>query len=306
MRAGLIFLLLLSLASPAFGRDAHSIGEWLCGRLFEGDSVTLALAPDGFFGLKIAPAGKSVQNITGLWRLSPDGVELTLFNLQDAEIKMGVGKGVLHGAFANLGQVTLLPVQTKKAQFRITGLLETDGDKAILTDAASGRSFSVKPEPDAKNGQFAVVELEIGPGYLQTGQMLKHSRPVPRLYDFAHAPKGGQDFRKDVCGRFWLLPPMPGIDKASLLFAQPNANSENADLKGSFEVSGPGLRLEGTWLLSQDKLTLHASRANVRNLEIIGADELAKAVLGEFNWRLSSRGLELSGGAKPLLLLALN
>lgn len=284
-------------------RDADSIGTWLCGRVFEGGDAILGFARDGFFGLRIAPPGKSVQNITGLWRLSSDGVDLTLLNQQDARIEMSVGNGALHGSFGPGGQITLLPVQKEAAPFTITGLLRLSDGRASLTDAASGRVFPVQADASAKDGMFATVEAEISRGTTRTGKMIRHSRQVPRLYN---APVAGnaQKFDELVCDRFWLLPSLKGVEKAALRFSRPHKNQDNADLKGVFELAGPGLRLEGTYTLIGGKLTLAASRASVRNLEIIGAGEIARLLPGEKAWQVSPRGLELTGADGSILLLA--
>lgn len=300
--AAVLFFLL---CANVHGRTPHDVGDWLCSKIFEGAGATLALACDGFFGLRIAPPGKSVQNITGLWRLAPDAIELSLFNLQDAKMQISVGKDGLHASLGALGQVTLLPMETEKALFRITGLLELRGGEALLTDAASGRSFPVKPDPAAEDGKFAVVELEIGKDGFHTGKMLKHSRPVPRLYEHPHSSCDPEEFNKSVCNLFWLLPSLPGVEKSALRFSSPKQNVKTADYEGSFEVVGKGLRLEGQYILTNDRLTLTASRASVRNLEIIGAGEIANLALGQFTWRISPRGLELLGGKQSLLLLAM-
>lgn len=298
-----VLMLYLALCGGAWGRDARSVADWLCSRIFEGDGVTLGLACDGFFGLRIAPKGKPVQNITGLWRLEPDGIGLSLLNLQDSEIKMSVGRDGLHAILGKIGRITLLPSQTEKASFRVTGMLELKGDKAVLKDAASGRAFFVKPDPAAKDGKFAVVEVAIGPEGVQPGKMIRHSGAVPRFFERKDVI--GADFGKDVCNRFWLLPHLPGVDKAALRFASPQVNGKTGDKEGSFEISGRGLRLEGGYILAKDKLTISASRASLRNLEIIGAGEIARTVLGEFDWRLSPAGLELLGADRRILLLAL-
>lgn len=296
-------ILLLALSLNALARDANDVADWLCARPFVAEGVSLALARDGFFGLRIAPPGKSVQNITGLWRLASDGVDLSLLNLQDGEIKVSVGKDALHASLGKLGQVTLSPGQAQTAEFRVTGLLELDGGKAVLVDAASGRSFPVQPDPAAKGGKFAIVEVEIGRGEVKAGKMLRHSAPVPRLYERPQPVQA--DFASDVCKRFWLLPHIGGVEKAALRLGEPQVNHKSGDMKGSFEITGRGLRLEGSYTLAKDKLTLEASRANVRNLEIIGAGEIAKTVLGQFVWRLSPAGLELTGADKRVLLLAM-
>lgn len=285
-------------------RDAWSVGEWLGGKIFIGEDITLGLAKDGFFAMRINPPGKPLQNLTGLWNLSPDGIELKLFNLQDAEIVLSVGREALHSSLGEHGQTTLTPSTEKKATFRMTGLLERKGDIFFLNDAASGRSFAVNTRSDAKEGKFAIAEVIFDSDGVHGGEVLKHSGSVPRLYE---RPKEKQDpeiFIKEACNRVWLFPPMAGFDKIGLRFGTPNKKGDSADIIGDFEVTGRGLRLEGTYTLAGDNLTLAAAHASVRNLEILGAEEIARSLLGKSTWYLSGRGLELRSDSGIILLVA--
>lgn len=298
-------LLILAASTVHAERNAETVSDWLCGSIFEGGGATLALAQDGFFGLRLDIPNKPPQNMTGLWRLSPDGVELILATLQDIELKLTVGKDGVHALLGPLGNVTLLPSQSEKAVFQATGYLDLQPEGAILTDAASGRSFPVIAKPEAKSGKFAVVEIEIGRGVAQAGNMLQHSGAVPRFYELPAAEQTVEAFIKEACDRFWLMPYLSGVEKAGIRFSPPRQKGKNAPFEGSFEVVGEGLRLEGRYRLTEDKLTTYASGASVHNLELIGAGAVAAAILGEFGWRLSSRGLELLGNKRPMLLSAI-
>lgn len=231
--------------------------------------------------------------MTGLWRLSPDGVELSLFNRQDMNITLAVGKEAIHASLGNLGAVTLLPTEKKQATFTITGLMEKNGNLATLTDAASGRVFSLKPDSVGADGKFATVEVEIGVEGAKAGKVLAHSGSVPRFYERPENQTGADLFIKRIAGHYWRLPPFKGASKTAINFSVPK--DIKGQLAGSFEISGPDLRLEGNYTLDNDKLTLKASRANLRNLEIIGAAELGKIMLAKFVWQLSPAGLELKG-----------
>lgn len=289
-------------AERAPGRSAHEVADWLCAKIFEGGDVTLAFAPDGFFGMRIAPQGKSVQNITGLWRLAPDGIELELRILQDSRIRLSVGKGALYGIMGNGSHITLLPMQKDKATFRITGMLRKAGKNAILTDASSGRDFVIDDPGDAADGKFAIAEIEMSRGEVSDCRLIRHSRAVPRFYD--PGMKGSGDFSEDVSGRFWLLPGRLWKEGAALHFSRPEKGRDESVLNGDYEVSGPGLRLEGRYSLSGEKLILTPNGRSMSNLELIGAGELGNAVSGEFTWHVSAGGLELVSVRGRLVLQA--
>lgn len=306
MRKLVVALLLILVANSVHAeRNPQTISDWLCGSIFEGGGATLAMTRDGFFGLRMEIPQKPAQNVTGLWRLSPDGIELILATLQDIEIRLTVGRDGIHALLGPLGNVTLLPSRNDKAIFQATGYLEVQPGGAILTDAASGRSFPVVAKPDAQNGKFAVVEIEIGQGTAHAGNMLQHSGTVPRFYELPAAEQTVELFMRDVCDRFWLLPFLNGVEKSGIRFSPPLQKGESPNFEGRFEVVGQGLRLEGGYRIAGGKLTTYASRASVRNLELIGAEAVAAAILGEFSWRLSSRGLELLGDKMPVLLSAI-
>jgi len=268
--------------------------------VFEGDGAVLALTCDGFFGLRLEQGKKPRQDITGMWRLSGDGIELTLFNLQDGEIHATVGETAIHATLGGEIQASLLPVQAQSATFRATGLLERENGKETFTDAASGRIFPVKA-PEAASGKFATVEMVIGPRGAAAGKILSHSGQVPRFFTRQPSETGMDAFRKSVAGRYWLLPPLPDVPKAALRLAPPE-NRLNGHSGGDFEISGPGLRFEGAYVLEDNKLTLNASRDSVLNTKLVGAGALLEAIKGILVWRISPLGLELSGGRKLLLL----
>lgn len=313
-----IFLWCATGASHA--RDARSVGDWLCSRIFDGPVATLALACDGFFGLRIEEGGKPRQDITGLWRLSGDGVQLTLFNRQDQEIHMTVGQESLHGSLGGNVQTSLQDAPLPAATFRATGLVERRNGREIFTDASSGRSFALAA-PEAEAGKFATVELEIGPLGVRTGSVIAHSGQVPRFFTRPQAQTGAEIFKKAVAGRYWLLPQLPDVPQGAMRFSVPDSTApapqeklhrqkqENPVvapaklLHGAFEVSGPGLRLEGTYVLEEDKLTLNVGRDSYRNIKLMGAGALLEALKGNLEWRISPRGLELVSGSEKLLLL---
>lgn len=298
-------LLILAATTVRAERNAQTVSDWLCGSIFEGGGATLALTQDGFFGLRLEIPQKPPQYMTGLWRLAPDSIELILATLQDIELRLTVGKDGIHALLGALGNVTLAPSQNEKAIFQATGYLELQPGGALLTDAASGRSFPVIAKPEAKNGKFAVVEIEIRQGTAQAGNMIQHSGAVPRFYELPTAGPTAEVFIREVCDRFWLLPFLNGAEKSGIRFAHPRREGKGVDLEGSFEVVGQGLRLEGRYMLAEGKLTTHASRASIHNLELIGAGAIASTILGEFSWRLSPRGLELLSDKRPVLLSAI-
>lgn len=279
---------------PCCGQEA--VGAWLSSRIFEGGGVTLYLAPDGFFALRMEKTGNKTQDMTGLWRLSEDGVELDLFNYQDRAIKIAVGSYALHGSFGDSVSIALQPTQKEKIAFTVTGILE--GGR--LADAASGRSFRVQGAPASADGKFATAELEAGPAGYGMGQILRHSGTVPRFYDRPAAQTGPKVFMEQLVGNFWRLPLIKGAEKAALRLGEPTSESPDS-LEGQFEVSGPGLRFEGKYSARGNKLIFSAAESNVRNLRIIGAEALAESLLGEFAWQVSPRGLELSGPRAFLL-----
>lgn len=319
--AGLLAgIFLLAASAPLYGRDARQVGDWLCSRVFDGPAGTLALACDGFFGLRLEEGGKRRQDVTGLWKLSGDGIELTLFNRQDKEILMTVGKESLHGSLGENVQATLYEAPLPSASFRATGLVERQGGKETFTDASSGRSFPVTA-PDAADGKFATVEMLIGPWGVKTGEVIAHSGQVPRFFTRPQAETGKEIFGKAVAGRYWLLPPMQNVPTGALRFSEPQqtplrkskktkkgaqAHSEtgaNGVLQGAFEVSGPGLRMEGDYVLVEDKLTLNVRRDSYHNIKLMGAGALLEALKGSLAWRVSPRGLELASDREKLLLL---
>lgn len=294
----------LLLAIPAYGRDVGEVSHWLSSHIFEGNGATLVLAKDGFFGLRLKTGAKRHRDFTGLWRLSSDGVELTLYNNQDAALKLTVGEIALHAILPHIGDATLIPVQTPYASFQIVGPLARIGKLTGLVDANSGKKFKVDAV-NAADGKFATAEVEIGPAGVKTGRILTHSGSVPRYFQMPLATKGSARFLDAVVNRYWRLPPMEGIKVAALRFAPPSASGDKENIEGAFEISGPGLRLDGTYVLNNDKLTLKASRASIRNLALIGAEGLARAFIGELSWRLAPGGLQLRGRS-PMLLTAVN
>ena len=299
--APLLVLLALAPGQCALARSGHEVGDWLCSKIFEGGGITLAFGEDGFFAMKIAPQGKSVQHVTGLWRLAPDGVDLTLYTLQDSRMRMSVGKGALYALFGQGSHVTLVPVQKEKASFRITGMLRKGG-LPVLTDAGSGREFEVNEDANAADGKFATAEIDMGKGGISKGRIIRHSGVVPRVLEMEGQNYSGGDFAAAATERFWLLPQGLWQDKAAMRFS--GSMPESPDAAGSYEVSGPGLRLEGKYRLQGNRLTLIPDPAGLRNLKILGAESLGRAVSGEFAWKLNSRGLELAGEHGRLLLLA--
>lgn len=299
MLAGLMAGILL-LGQPAAARDARETGDWLCSRVFEGDGAALAMTCDGFFGLVMLEAGKPEQNMTGMWKLAGDGVELTLFNRQDAEIHVTVGAAALHASLGGRAQVSLSPGRMRAAAVTAVGLIERSGKGETFTDAASGRTFPVKA-PEAANGKFATVELKIGPGGVEAGTVISHSGSVPRFFRKPEPMQGAKAFETAVAGRYWLLPELPDVPRCALRLAPPD-KAKAGKTGGLFEVSGPGLRLEGAYALQGCKLTLTASHASVRNIKLMGAGALLDALKGPLDWQVSPRGLEITGQRRLLLL----
>lgn len=281
-------------ATLCCGQD--SVAAWLSSRIFEGGGITLFLSPDGFFALRKVTPRNRVQDMTGLWRLSEDGVELDLFNYQDKAIKIAVGSYALHGSFGDSVSHTLLPTQKEKMAFTITGVLE----RGAISDAASGRSFKVEAAPEVAEGKFATAELEAGVAGYGNGRILRHSGTVPRFFERPPAQTGAKVFMERLAGSFLRVPPVKGVERAALRFGDP-VRQDNELLEGQFEVTGPGLRFEGNYTLNGNKLTLTAAENSLRNLRIIGAEALADNLLGEFTWQVSPRGLELSGPRTILL-----
>lgn len=256
---------------------------------------------NGLFGLKIMPASGPSQEITGLWRLHHDGIQLTLFNLQDRELPLTAGASGIHGIFPGIGAALLTPSAQESATFTLAGLLEKTGDHCTITDAASGQAFMAEWPEKAKDNSFATAEITISHGKADAVKILSHSGKVPKLLEKPPSRTGMDVFAQSVTGRYWLLPKMPGIEKAALRFGTFH-KLPGGEARGDFDISGPGLRLEGTYLLNSGKLTLTTPNANLKDLKLIGADALARALLGELAWQLSSRGLELSGSSRLLLL----
>lgn len=301
-----ILILALCLIVPNFvyGRDVGTITQWLCNHIFEGNGATLVLSKNGFFGLRLNVGKKTHRDLTGLWRISNDGIELALYNNQDAEIKLTVGEIALHSILPQIGDATLIPVQKQYAPFQIIGLLQGKGQNASITDANSGKQFKVNAK-NAPEGKFATAEIELGPAGAKTGKILAHSGSVPRYFHLPKSTKSSNIFLESVVNRYWLLPSMKGIQAGSLRFSAPVPDSKNKKLiKGSYEISGPGLRLDGTYILSDEKLTLQASRASIHNLILMGAESVVKAFIGDLTWQLSPAGLELQGKERLLLLAA--
>lgn len=300
----LVFVALLVVAAhSALARDSREIGDWLCAKIFEGGDITLAFASDGFFGMRIAPRGKSIQNITGLWRLATDGVDLTLYTLQDSRISMSVGRGALYALIGG-SHVTLLPIQKEKASFRVMGMLHKSAGTPVLIDAGSGMDIEVDDDANAADGKFATAEIEIGKGVRSRGRIIKHSGAVPRLLGVETQNTIGGDFARDVADRFWLLPANLWHEGAALRFSGPERDRQDKGESGSYEVSGPGLRLEGKYRVTGQKLVLIPDVRSLRNLKILDAEPLAKAFSGEATWKLTSRGLDIAGGHGRILLLA--
>lgn len=288
-------------AAPIPARDAREVGDWLCGRVFSGGGATLAFTCDGFFGLSLEPGKRPRQDMTGLWRLSGDGIRLTLFNRQDGEIHMAVGANALHGSLGDAVHVSLQPAPFKSATFRATGLVERTGGRETFIDAASGRSFPLRA-PEAMADRFATIEIKIGPSGAIAGKTLEHSGKVPRFFRRPEPAANAADrFAKAVAGRYWLLPPLPGAAKAALRLSPPEAERTGGQ-GGAFEISGPGLRFEGRYSLENDKLTLKGASDSLRNIKIMGAGSLLEAFGGVMTWHVSPRGLELAGRRRLLLL----
>lgn len=288
----------------AQARDAHSVGEWLGGKAFCGQGVNLAFDNDGFFALRMERgAKKPVQNVTGRWRLAPDGINLILFNHQDAEIHLSVGSMGVHGALDGSDQIHLAPDCEKNLHFRITGLLQNSGGAQYIIDAASGRRFEVKPDPLAEPDKFAIAEVEFENGFGKPGALLKHSRPVPRFAAPPAEAPTSEVFKKGVMGKYWLLPPDLSSERTVLRFGDSEPGQGGA-YAGNFDVTGRGVRLDGNYRVDGENLTLTAPRASLRNLEIIGLESLARQLPGQFAWRLSSRGLELTGKGGLFRMLA--
>lgn len=294
----------LSCPSGAVPRDAQEIGDWLCSKIFAGGDATLVFLPDGFFALRLAPQGKSVQNVTGLWRLEPDGVGLFLDTLQDARIRLSVGNGAIYALFGQNGHVTLLPVRRDKEKFRITGILTKRDNVPIITDAGSGKDFEVIAESGAQEGKFATAEIVLGGGKIGPAKLIRHSGTVPKLLDQVSAANSAGNFVRDAIGKFWLIPANLWREPAALRFSPPERDEADENQSGDYEISGPGLRLEGKYQLAGKKLTLKPDAGNLQNLKIIGAGELGAALAGEFSWRLTSRGLELTGSRGRYLFLS--
>lgn len=286
-------------APPAYGRDARTIGDWLCGRIFAGDGATLAMTCDGFFAMRLLGKNTPPQNMTGLWRLDADGVNLTLYNRQDSEIHMTVGQNSLHASLGGKIQAELAPSPENRAKFRVTGLFERRGKTETLTDASSGRIFPAHA-PEAAHDKFATFELIIDKSGAHVGKAIRHSGSVPRFFARGAASTGFDAFSKEVAGRFWLLPPLPAVPKAALRLAPPVMDKDGPG--GSFEIAGPGLRYEGNYSLDNDKLTFKPERASRRNIKLMGAGELAEIFQGALLWQVTPRGLEIVGARKLLLL----
>lgn len=296
--SALVLALWLALSAlPALARDMRSVAEWLCAHVFEGEGSALAFSRDGFFGLRLNEPNRPSQDITGLWRLAPDGVDLTLYTLQDMRLRMSVGKEAIHASLGPAAHMTLVPVPTEAVTFEVTGLLERNGKGAVLTDAASGHAFAIAEAGDATADKFATMEVTIKNGQTESGRVIRHSGQVPRFFEKPGGRSGVKVFLEDIVGRFWLLPPIAGVDSAAMRFSKPAE-----ECKGRFDVSGPGIRLEGNYELQGDRLSLGASPENIRNIRLAGAEGLLEAVIGDFTWQLLPSGMELTGKRRTLMM----
>lgn len=304
LRAAAVLLLLAAPCPVSHARDAHSVGEWLGGKAFCAPGIALALDQDGFFALRMAAdAKRPVQNVTGLWRLAQDGIDLTLFNHQDAEIRLTVGRDGLHGSLGDSGQVLLTRACEPDLHFRVTGILRRSPEGFHLSDASSGRNFAIVPDPLATPDRFATADVEFTNGFVKPGLLIRHSAPVPRFFTPRAQTPSLDLFKNAVQGKYWLLPPDLSSEQAALHFGEASRNGRG-EYEGNFDITGRGIRLDGTYLLNGGNLTLTASRASLRNLEILGLKALAKQMKGQFSWRLTSRGLEFTGNGASFRMLA--
>lgn len=298
---GISVLLLCSITACAQGRDAAATGDWLCSRVFADSQTTLAFTCDGFFGLRRLVPGHKPNDITGQWRLDPDGIELTLFTHQDRRMLATVGKSGLHASLGQDHALALTPSEQRAAKVAVTGLLEKTGANAIITDAASGHVFQVAPLPEAMPGKFATAEITIENGAPVSGMLLRHSMPIPRFYENAQSRAGMEVFSQEVTGKYWLLPRLPGVEQAALRFGAPR-QAPGGECEGVFDITGPGLRVEGEYKITDKNLTLATSRSTIDSLKLLGAGALSDVLIGEMTWRLLSRGLEINGPRRLLLL----
>lgn len=282
---------------------------------FEKGKATLYLWPDHFFALTLG--GAHPRHITGIWRMNGDGVRMELFNSLDLSIGISRGKSRLYASLGDLGwgsgslsrqANTPLPV------FQATGKLEKDS----FEDMASGRVFALGPDvtADGNGPLFATVEIRDG----KVGRVINRSTRFPRIY--ASAALAGEpgrhraemaSFSKNVLGHYWLLPPMRGVEKAALLFVPKkevaaNARNENdkksEKIDGYIEISGPGLRGEGTFAVDGENVKISLDRESGINLAAIGAGDLASAIDGQFVWRATGGMLSLTGNGRTMRFVA--
>lgn len=213
-------------------------------------------------------------------------------------MQLSVGKEAIHAMLPNLGPTTLFPAPFKPLDFKIVGMVHQTPNGLILEDASSGIAFPIPDTSFAKPDKFATALLNITTGGPKIIRILSDSRQVPRFWVHPPANSDLATFKEKVTHRYWLLPPTSGHAQAALRLDNPDQHNT-----GTFEISGPGLRLDGQFTLNEDKLTLTAERAKVRNLKILGASRISDAFLRQHTWCLSSRGLELESDGQRVLLL---
>lgn len=278
---------------------------------FEAGGARLYLWPDNFFVLILE--GKLQRDITGWWRQSGDGVELELFNAQDLNIGISRGKKRMYVSLGALGWGAgeLTPGEHGEAPlYRAIGRL----GKNAFEDMASGKKFALAPGliQTAENSRpvFASVEIK----NREVSRVLSQSRHFPRTYASAANEgksenfEGIASFAKYVSGKYWLIPPMSGVEKAAIQFLPEEAAGHKTDGKNSenifgyVEITGPGIRGEGGFTANDGKLSIKLKNKSVKNLVLAGARSLAAAIDGDFSWKLAGAMLTLERDGRSLRL----
>ncbi len=292
-----------------------------------GDAVYnafLRLQDDYFFVLheRVSRAGKTVEqrSRTGIWRQLGDGGVLQLASRNGPTSKLNVGGG------GNLyGDMRMTKISTANVIFKQTadsprpytvyGLLSFENDTITLTDSASGRVFSVDPDPRlakfaARNSKFFIqADVETAP-YTRAPALYPTTLRLISLHGAStslpkQAPPTARLFRQIVTDGVWRLSAR-GLPPLDCVF------TPSGEKTGTFTVSGQGIRLRAryeiddigkTGVIESSTVSFKLNTDDALALRASGHEALLRLLKGTGTWEMEGDLLVFSHKRMALCVL---
>ena len=257
---------------------------------------------------RVSLSGKTIEekSRTGIWRQLGNGAFLQLASRNGPTSRLNVGGGGNLYGDMRATHVTTTSVVFKKAKdnprpYAVYGLLSFEDNGVTLRDSASGRVFSLKPDPRltalaAPQKQF-FVEADVEADAEEHGRTLRlvelhgASTRLP-----SQALPSAKLFDQMVSSGIWRMNAQ-GLPPLNCVFVS------DGEGKGTLDVSGQGLRLSAAYEAGENGVSFRVNQNDAQTLLPEGNGALIRLLESIRNWDTEGEVLVFSQKRTALCVL---